>query len=92
METKDFSPLKLKEIVEILIKHYDIHDGLYDIAFELQLGLGNFGPSPEASLPGAALGIGAVKLVKSTKTGPHTVDASVANPANKRTTPKSKHS
>jgi hypothetical protein len=85
METEKFKPLNLKDTIEILIKYYNLHEGLYDLAFEIQIGVGNFGPNPENQLPGAAIGVGGIKLIKSTKVGQHTVDAAVVNPAPKRT-------
>jgi hypothetical protein len=80
VETEAFGSLTLKDTIKILIKHFDLHEGLFDLAFEIQTGIGNFGPNKEATLPGAAIGVGGLKLVKSPKMGPHTVDAAEFNP------------
>jgi hypothetical protein len=84
VETKPLESLKLKELAEILVKHYGLSEGLFDLAFAIQIGVGSFGPSEDAILPGAVVGIGGVQLIKSKKMGPHTVDASVVNPTGKK--------
>lgn len=88
METREVNSLNLKQIIEVLIKHYDIHEGLFDVAFEIQVGIGSFGPTKESTLPGAAIGIGGLKLVRSAKAGLHTVDAAIFNPPTRKATKK----
>lgn len=73
-------PFSLKELAEILVRHQGLHDGLYDLAFEVSVGFGGFGPTKEESLPGAVFGIKAVGLTRVSEIGPHTVDAATVNP------------
>lgn len=77
--------LELKEVTAILIKHHGLHEGLYDLAFELQMGVGRFALDPGPPLPGAIFGIRSVGLVRATDPGPATVDAAEVNPPSKRT-------
>lgn len=82
MSTDDgLHSFELKELAEILIKHQGLHEGLYDLGFELNVGFGNVGPSREQALPGAVFGIKAVGLSRVSEPGPHTLDAAVVNPA-----------
>ena len=81
MATKNEKTLALKDLIEVLIKHFDLHEGMYDLGIEMQMGIGNFGPNKEKAFPGAAIGIAGVRLVESTAMGPHTVDAAKCNPS-----------
>lgn len=78
------SPLELKEIAEILVKHYGLHEGLYDLAIEFQIGVGPVGHGGEAPLPGGIVAVKKIGLMRTTKTGGSAVvDASVINPIKK---------
>jgi hypothetical protein len=79
-----FEPLALRELAELLVKHYDVHEGLFDTLVEFQIGVGPVGPTPDSQCPGAMVGVSKVGLVRSTKAGPATVDASIVNPAKKK--------
>lgn len=81
MATKCEKGLELKDVITLLIKHFDIHEGMYDLGLEFQIGVGNFGPNKEKAYPGAAIGLAGIKLVESAAMGPHTVDAAKCNPA-----------
>ena len=39
-------PLSLREVTELLIKHYDLHEGNYDLLMEFQLGVGLVAQNP----------------------------------------------
>lgn len=71
---------ELREIAELLVKHQGMHEGLYDLAIEFQIGVGGVGPSPELVLPGAMVGVKRIGLKQAVVLGPATVDASVINP------------
>lgn len=71
----------LKDLAVILVKHFELHEGLYEVGFRFNVGIGNLGLSPDDSAPGALFTIGGVGLSKSTKPGPITVDAAEVNPA-----------
>ena len=67
--------LSLRELGQVLVKHFGHTEGLWDVAFEFRLGVGAFGPSPEHVLPSAMMGISKVGIQRADKTGPHTIDA-----------------
>jgi len=76
-------PLSLRQLTEVLVKHYGLHEGLYDAMIEYQIGVGNFGlnpENPENSLPGAVMGVVRVGLVKTDKPSSRSVDAAISNP------------
>lgn len=80
------SPLDVRELVVMLVKHYGLHQGRYDLFLEYQFAFGNFGPAPEQLLPSAVLGIshfGLIAVAEGSKGGPFTVDAAIVNPASK---------
>ena len=72
--------LPLRQVTEILIKHYDLHEGLYELSFEFQIAVGGVRPSPETVLPGAMIGISGIGISKSDKENINTVDAEKVNP------------
>jgi hypothetical protein len=73
----------LEEIAVLLVKHFGYHEGLYELSFSIQVGVGQVGPTPETQLPGAAFGIGSVGLRKTSNPGPLVVDAAEVNPRQK---------
>ena len=75
--------LEHRDLAEILIKHHDLHEGLYDLTFEFQIAVGAMGPSPESVLPGAMIAVKSIGLMKAEKNGPQTVDAAKVNPVKK---------
>lgn len=87
------TPLSVKELTALLIKHYGIHEGNYDLLIEFQIGMGAFGPTPDMQAPGAMIGISKMGLVKAPQVSVLTVDAALVNPPEKqRRTRKSKAS
>lgn len=73
----------MKEVAELLVKQYGLHDGLYDLLIEYQFAFGNFGPTPEQITPGAMIGIAKLGLTRVDRLGPLTVDAARTNPVAK---------
>lgn len=73
-------PLSMRELATLLVKHYGLHDGFFDLMIEFHIGVGTVGPRPDALAPGAMVGISRVGLTKTEKLGPTTVDAAVVNP------------
>jgi hypothetical protein len=74
-------PLLIHEITELLIKHYDIHEGLYSLRIEFNIGVGNVGPSDKRD-PGVIVGLHSFALTPAEKSeGTATVDAAAVNPA-----------
>ncbi|MEI8325328.1 MAG: hypothetical protein WCH44_08175 [Betaproteobacteria bacterium] len=75
-------PLNLKELAEILIRHYDFHDGIFEVGFQFNIAVGSVGPAPNAAAPGAVFAIAGVGLSRANQDSPLGVDAAVVNPIN----------
>jgi hypothetical protein len=74
------SPVTMRDLAAILVKHYDLHEGRYDLLVEYQIGMGAFGPDPASTTPGAMIGISKVGLMPAQGDGPTSVDAAIVNP------------
>lgn len=78
--------LSHKELLELLIKHSDVHDGIWTLSITFGIGVGNFGPDKAAIYPGvnvvvSNIGIKRVPHGQPTNTpGEVTVDAAIVNP------------
>jgi hypothetical protein len=68
--------LPLRELGQLLVRHFELKEGLWDVAVEFQLAVGTLGPSPEQVLPGTMVGVSKVGLSRAGKVGPLTIDAS----------------
>ena len=79
-EVQQIGNLKLKDLAEVLVKHYNLHEGLYAVSIEFQIAVGAVGPTPDVAVPGAMLGVSGVGLVKADSPSPQTIDASEVNP------------
>lgn len=77
------TPLTLKDLSILLVKHYGLNEGTFDLMLEYQIGTGAIGPDKDNLIPGAMIGVSRIGLVPTSKVGPTTVDASVVNPAKK---------
>lgn len=77
------APLDMHEIATVLVKHYGLHSGQYNLLIEFQFGISNIGPDPKVSIPGVMVGIKKLGLIPHTEeqSGPFTIDAAVVNPA-----------
>jgi len=71
---------ELREITEILVRHHGLHEGLYDLLLEFQIGIGPAGPDPSSVVPSAMVGVKRIGLTKTTKPGASTVNAAEINP------------
>jgi len=80
------TPLSMREVAGLLVKHYGLHEGSYDLMIEFKIGVGTVGAdSDDEKSPGAIIGLSRVGLVLSKKAGITTVDASTVNPPRKKT-------
>jgi hypothetical protein len=70
-----------RDLVAILLNHHGIHEGLFDLAVEFQIGVGAVGPDAASSAPGVAIGVRRIGLMPAKQCGPNTVNAAEANPA-----------
>jgi len=73
-------PVSLREMAILLVKHYGLTEGTYTLLFQYQVGTGAVGPDKENRVPGVMVGVTQVGLVRTTKSGPNTVDAGEVNP------------
>jgi hypothetical protein len=82
----------LVQLTEILVKSQGLHEGLYNLSIEFQIGVGAIGPSPESICPGAMIGISRIGLLKTeeAKKNVHTVNAAEVNQAKKNRPQKTK--
>lgn len=78
------APLTTNELTVLLIKHYGLHEGFYELLVEFMIGSGNMGPTPDTVAPATIVSFSKVGLIKATESGPMSVDASKVNPARKR--------
>lgn len=83
-------PLDIRQLITVLIKHYGVHEGLYDLFLEYRMGFGLSGPSPSDLLPSAMVGLARLSITRVAQLGPLTVDASKVNPRAKRARRRSK--
>jgi len=56
-----------RELLQMLIKHFDLHEGLYEVSGDFKLSVGKFG-------------LAGVGLVRTDQTGPLAMDAAECNP------------
>jgi hypothetical protein len=72
--------LGLTELLKLLIKHFGVHEGLFDLAVQFHIGTGAMRSKTDGPLPGAIVGFAGVGLRPVTKAGPNTLDAAKVNP------------
>lgn len=79
-------PLSMREITALMVKHYDLHEGIYSLSIEFNIGVGKVGPDKESTNPGVMIGIAKIGLNSSPSSDldePTVVDAAIVNPAKK---------
>lgn len=76
-------PLTLKEVTELLVRHYGLHEGNYNLSMEFRIGTGTFGPDQEERYPGAFFTIVKIGLTKADEPNQNTIDAAEVNPKRK---------
>lgn len=71
-----------KELLELLIKQADVHDGRWTLLVNFAFSAGNFGPSSDQMLPGAVTAIQHVGIQRAQADTPveMTLDAKEVNP------------
>ncbi len=82
-----------KKLAEILVKHENIHEGLWALVVEFGLGAANVpsaGPAdtPFEFRPTALVSVGKIGIQQFDQAGPLTIDAAVVNPPPQRSNPK----
>lgn len=77
------TPLSARDLTSVLIKHYGLHEGLYDLLVEFQISVGAVGPDPSSLSPGAIVGLGRIGLAPAIPNSSMATDAAVVNPMKK---------
>lgn len=67
-------PLQIRELTEVLIRHYRLTEGRYSLAIGFRIGTGAFGPD-EDRLPGTVVAVSEVSLVRAEEGDVLSVDA-----------------
>ena len=78
------SPLSIHDLTVVLIKHYGLHEGHFDLLVEFQIAVGAIGPDPATPSPGAMIAISKIGLAKPVVSGPLSIDARMVNPKKKQ--------
>jgi len=76
-------PLSLRALGIVLANHYGIHEGIYDVSVEFNIGVGAVGPNQESSSPGVMVGlqrIGLIAMPEGTPIAGVIFDAAKENP------------
>lgn len=76
--------VKVQQLTELLIKHYGITSGFYELGVHFGMGNGNFKNPKGELVPGVFFGLDALSLVPAVPESPGAVDASKCNPAGKK--------
>lgn len=66
--------MSLQELTEVLIRHYEIKEGIYEALLEFRVGFGAFGPDDD-KVPGVAAGVTKIGLAKVDELTGRAVDA-----------------
>lgn len=71
-----------KELIELLIKHRDVHEGKWLLSVGFGMTGGNFGPTASEATPGAIVSVAHIGIQRAEIGTPDemTVDAAVVNP------------
>jgi hypothetical protein len=72
-------PLTIPELGKLLVKHYGLVEGKYDVLVEFGIGTGAVGPTPETRVPGAMIGVNKIGLIPTKTVSPLTIDAAKLN-------------
>lgn len=74
------APMNLKDLAIVLIKHYGLHSGRYEVSLSFQFGVGGLGVAPNLA-PGAVIAVHGVGLAVSLHDTANAVDAAEVNPS-----------
>lgn len=87
--------LSHKELMEVLIKHSNIHEGVWALSIAFGIGIGNFGPDIDNAHPGVTVTVNQIGLKRVPpgqrldEPGAVVTDAAIINPK-KSVPPKTK--
>jgi hypothetical protein len=69
-----------KELATLLVKHQQLHEGIWAVSYNFGLSATNMGPSPTEVMPTAMLHLVSVALRKVERISSVSVDAAEVNP------------
>jgi hypothetical protein len=71
-----------KELLELLIRQADLHEGRWTLLANFGISPGNIGPTPEQLAPGVAIFINQIGITRAPNDTPEAVsaDAAIVNP------------
>lgn len=72
--------IDLRELTEILIKHFDYRDGFYEVGIQFNITVGRVGTDTMPQGPGAVLAIGGIGISRVDSPNPAALDAAEVNP------------
>ena len=77
------SPLGLRDIAILLVKHYGFHEGLYDPVIQFAFGVTGMEIPDQGRVPTGLVGVSNIGLSRAPALGSNTVDAALVNPIHK---------
>ena len=69
-----------RELVALMLKEANIHEGLWSLSVNFRLGAGAFGPSEAEVAPTGFVGVDSLGIRRALETGPLVFDATDLNP------------
>ena len=69
-----------KELVELIVKKLDLHEGIWELRSGWALGPANMGPTPDQVFPGVAVAMTQIGIHRVAKETSLAVDAAKINP------------
>jgi hypothetical protein len=82
--------VSLRELIELIIKANNVHEGLWSLSVGFGIGIGTFGQTPDQLFPGASVTVSNVGIQRHPPGAPTTgpgvivVDAAQVNPKAKK--------
>lgn len=83
MPEVDQYTFKYREVLEALVKKAGLHEGKWQLTMQFGLAGMNMGPTPEQTVPAAAVGVTSIGLSRAKPDSPSAlvIDAAEVNPA-----------
>jgi hypothetical protein len=68
----------MKELTDVLVKHYNLPEGKYDLEVEFQIGTGPVGPNKNDLIPGVILGVKSIGIGTAQEVDEQSSEADIA--------------
>lgn len=72
----------LQDLTALLVRHLGYSEGIFDLAFTMNVAIGLVGTNPDQMLPGGMFGISGIGVQQVPNPTKTSVDAAVVNPRN----------